>query len=383
VLAACGLAREAAGLWPEGLEKHVGEAAAGLSGGEQSRVALARAVYSDADVVLLDDVLAALDGATRSLVADELLRGLLRDKLVVLATHDAWVAQHADHVLWLDAADAAEAEAEVQDGGDGRGATSASAPAFNSNPTRPTARDPPPGVSVFGRTWSGPGPAMRRDPLLQALMARVPEEEAAEETPDGSSKAVQSSDEAEEAKGGDERPVMEELGDTPFADADDADDADAVPEEDPASAAPAAGTAAESLATGRVTSSVYAVYASLCGGKLWVAAVLLLCGLCQAALLLTSQAVVWWVEYDSSADHAPSHGVLNFYGAFYLGQVVLLAAFGWVRNQTLLRGCLAGGRLVHARMLQGVTRAPLAWFGAHPMGQVMNRFSADLGMCAS
>ena len=40
----------------------VGERGLNLSGGQKARVALARAAYSDADVMLLDDPLAALDG---------------------------------------------------------------------------------------------------------------------------------------------------------------------------------------------------------------------------------------------------------------------------------------------------------------------------------
>ncbi|KAJ7667519.1 P-loop containing nucleoside triphosphate hydrolase protein [Mycena polygramma] len=64
--------------------------ARGLSGGQKARVALARAVYSRLDVVVLDDVFAALDPETSSTVFGALFgaEGLLRGKSTVLATNN-------------------------------------------------------------------------------------------------------------------------------------------------------------------------------------------------------------------------------------------------------------------------------------------------------
>ncbi len=49
---------------PGGLETEIGERGINLSGGQKARVSLARAVYSDADVYLLDDPLSAVDVST-------------------------------------------------------------------------------------------------------------------------------------------------------------------------------------------------------------------------------------------------------------------------------------------------------------------------------
>lgn len=53
--------------------------------------ALARAIYADAPILLLDDVLSALDGETEKHVFDSLFApgGLVRHKTVVLATHNS------------------------------------------------------------------------------------------------------------------------------------------------------------------------------------------------------------------------------------------------------------------------------------------------------
>lgn len=73
-----------------------------LSGGERGRVAVARALVADPDLVLADEPTAALDRVNRVLVRD-LLLGLAngRGKAVLIATHDDLVAERADHVLTL------------------------------------------------------------------------------------------------------------------------------------------------------------------------------------------------------------------------------------------------------------------------------------------
>lgn len=58
-----------------------------LSGGQQQRVSLARAVYADADVYLLDDVLSAVDAHVGEHIFKHCVRGMLKDKAVVMVTH--------------------------------------------------------------------------------------------------------------------------------------------------------------------------------------------------------------------------------------------------------------------------------------------------------
>ncbi|MUN63109.1 thiol reductant ABC exporter subunit CydD [Kocuria sediminis] len=71
---------------PEGLGTRVGPGGAHLSGGQRQRVAVARALLTRADMVLLDEPTAHLDApAARSLLAD--LRQGLADRVVVLVTH--------------------------------------------------------------------------------------------------------------------------------------------------------------------------------------------------------------------------------------------------------------------------------------------------------
>lgn len=58
-----------------------------MSGGQKQRIALARAVYSHSDIVLLDDVLSAVDSNTAAHLVEHCLNGLLKGRTVVLVTH--------------------------------------------------------------------------------------------------------------------------------------------------------------------------------------------------------------------------------------------------------------------------------------------------------
>jgi len=89
---------------PDGLETVVGERGIMLSGGQRQRVALARGLYRGGDLVLLDDVLSAVDHETElELVAT--LAELAREPgapTVLLASHRLSVLRHTDLVLVLE-----------------------------------------------------------------------------------------------------------------------------------------------------------------------------------------------------------------------------------------------------------------------------------------
>lgn len=71
----------------KGLNTIIGERGVNVSGGQKARISLARAVYSNADIILLDDPLSAVDPEVASKIFNECILGALRDKLVILCTH--------------------------------------------------------------------------------------------------------------------------------------------------------------------------------------------------------------------------------------------------------------------------------------------------------
>jgi ATP-binding cassette subfamily C protein CydCD len=99
-LSACGLGPLVAGL-PDGLDTPVGSGGTALSGGERRRLAAARALLADRDVVLLDEPTAHLDRPTAdALVRD--LRTALAGRVVVCVTHDDRVVGPDDTTLTLE-----------------------------------------------------------------------------------------------------------------------------------------------------------------------------------------------------------------------------------------------------------------------------------------
>lgn len=77
----------------------VGEAGNTLSGGQKTRISLARAVYANKDIYLLDDILATLDVKVARHVFQNVILDLLQNKTRILCTHQTQYLVHADLVI--------------------------------------------------------------------------------------------------------------------------------------------------------------------------------------------------------------------------------------------------------------------------------------------
>lgn len=86
---------------PAGDQTEIGERGITLSGGQKARLSLARAVYARSDIILLDDVLSAVDAKVGKRIVDECILGVLRKKTVVLATHQLSLIESADKIVFL------------------------------------------------------------------------------------------------------------------------------------------------------------------------------------------------------------------------------------------------------------------------------------------
>ncbi|KAH8977506.1 hypothetical protein EDB92DRAFT_772241 [Lactarius akahatsu] len=102
VIYQCGLQRDLS-LFDAGDNTEVGEKGLTLSGGQKARVTLARAVYSSSQILLLDDVLAALDVHTARWIVEKCFKGdLIRGRTILLVTHNVAMATPlADYVIFL------------------------------------------------------------------------------------------------------------------------------------------------------------------------------------------------------------------------------------------------------------------------------------------
>uniref|UniRef100_A0A672LRL3 ABC-type glutathione-S-conjugate transporter n=1 Tax=Sinocyclocheilus grahami TaxID=75366 RepID=A0A672LRL3_SINGR len=84
-------------------QTEIGEKGINLSGGQKQRVSLARAVYSSADVYLLDDPLSAVDSHVGKHLFERVIgpKGLLKDKTRILVTHGISFLPYVDEIVVL------------------------------------------------------------------------------------------------------------------------------------------------------------------------------------------------------------------------------------------------------------------------------------------
>ncbi|KAJ3251911.1 Canalicular multispecific organic anion transporter 2 [Boothiomyces macroporosus] len=86
----------------DGINSMLGESGINLSGGQKARVSLARCIYSEADIYLLDDPLAALDAYVGRQVFERAVKGELAGKTVLLSTHQLQYMNQMDKIIVLD-----------------------------------------------------------------------------------------------------------------------------------------------------------------------------------------------------------------------------------------------------------------------------------------
>lgn len=87
---------------PNGDLTEIGERGITISGGQKQRLNIARAIYFDADIVLMDDPLSAVDAHVGRHIFDNAILGLLKDKCRILATHQLWVLNRCDRIIWME-----------------------------------------------------------------------------------------------------------------------------------------------------------------------------------------------------------------------------------------------------------------------------------------
>jgi ATP-binding cassette subfamily C (CFTR/MRP) protein 1 len=98
VLKACALEKDLR-LFPDGDQTEIGEKGTNLSGGQKQRINLARLAYSDADIVLMDDPLSAVDAHVGRHLFQHLLCSFLKHKTRILVTHQLHFLKGVDYVL--------------------------------------------------------------------------------------------------------------------------------------------------------------------------------------------------------------------------------------------------------------------------------------------
>jgi ATP-binding cassette, subfamily C (CFTR/MRP), member 1 len=100
VVDACAL-RPDLKMFPYGDLTELGERGITISGGQKQRLNIARAIYSDADIILMDDPLSAVDAHVGRHIMDNAICGLLKGKCRILATHQLHVLHRCDRIVYV------------------------------------------------------------------------------------------------------------------------------------------------------------------------------------------------------------------------------------------------------------------------------------------
>ena len=87
---------------PQGIDTMVGHNAMQLSGGQRQRLAIARALYKDAPILILDEATSALDTESERAVQDA-LQGLMHNRTTLVIAHRLSTVMHATRIVAMDA----------------------------------------------------------------------------------------------------------------------------------------------------------------------------------------------------------------------------------------------------------------------------------------
>ncbi|VEP12681.1 ABC transporter ATP-binding protein [Hyella patelloides LEGE 07179] len=86
---------------PNGIETFVGERGVRLSGGQRQRIGIARALYHEREILVLDEATAALDNETESLVT-EAIKSLSGQKTIIIIAHRLTTVEHCDRIYLME-----------------------------------------------------------------------------------------------------------------------------------------------------------------------------------------------------------------------------------------------------------------------------------------
>ncbi|XP_070847153.1 ATP-binding cassette sub-family C member 3 isoform X2 [Chaetodon trifascialis] len=354
VLDACALTPDLEVL-PGGDMTEIGEKGINLSGGQRQRVSLARALYSDADVYLLDDPLSAVDSHVAKHIFDNLIgpEGVLKGKTRILVTHGISFLPQVDNIVVM-------VEGRVSEMGSYQELLSQNG-AF----------------SEFLRNYALED-IMEEDESTDELIEN--EELFPDDALSNHTDMVDNEPVVNEAK----RNFMRQLsiisadGEKPRSRSVRRHGCSqrkaSEPQEKQKSHETEKLIQAETTETGRVKMKVYVEYAKAVGPLLSV----FICFLyaCQSAAAIGAN--IWLSQWTNDASKNQTqenvHMRVGVYAALGIAQGILVM----MSSFTLAMGNIGAARKLHYNLLVNKLHTPQSFFDTTPIGRIINRFSKDV-----
>ncbi|XP_044251202.1 multidrug resistance-associated protein 1 isoform X16 [Drosophila takahashii] len=357
VIDACAL-RADIDILSAGDSTEIGEKGINLSGGQKQRISLARAVYSDADLYLLDDPLSAVDAHVGKHIFEEVIgpKGILARKSRVLVTHGVTFLPQVDSIYVMKMGEISES-------------------------------------GTFDQLVKNKGAFA--DFIIQHLQDGNEEEEELNQI----KRQISSTGDVPELLGSVEKAIKlartESLSDSISVTSADSlmgggggslrKRGRARRQNSHDSVASAASLKkkqevegklieTEKSQTGGVEFAVYKHYIKSVGIFLSVAT-LVLNFVFQAFQIGSNLWLTQWAnDQNAGNDTGLRDMYLGVYGAFGFGQVIT----GYVSTLILSLGCVYSARLMHNVLLSATFRWPMEMFDITPLGRIVNRFSKDV-----
>jgi ATP-binding cassette subfamily C (CFTR/MRP) protein 1 len=360
-----------------GINTQIGERGINLSGGQKARVALARAIYQDADIYLLDDPLSAVDAHVGQFLFQECITSTLAGKTRLLVTHHVHYLPKCDKIIMI-------VEGQMKFFGtydeylvSGLEFKSDKTQSFYSPPTspmKPTESEKNDLGNSFYQKDSGVVVRAASTKDHQLVTVHEDEEEADNDT-------TVMSDGNNNNEAGDieltERERKPSVSSSRKGALEKAKSSAAERKKDSRSHNL---ITKEERQEGDVQWSVYDYYLKA-GGYWWFASFLFFGVLSQLLLILGSYWLQWWgtVAIRREYQGKPFGEERNMYwlNIYTMFGCVSMIAYA-IRSVLLAVHRLGTSEVLHERLLNASLNAPIAFFDTTPIGRILSRFSSDL-----
>lgn len=332
VLHACSLKKDLE-LFSHGDQTIIGDRGINLSGGQKQRVQLARALYQDADIYLLDDPFSAVDAHTGSELFKEYIMTALATKTVIFVTHQVEFLPAADMILVLKGGHIIQAgkyDDLLQAGTDFKTLVSAHHEAIE-------AMDIPSHSSEDSDEIMPPNGSVVLKCDTQANNIENLAKEVQEGVSTSDQKAIKEKKKAKRAR---KKQLVQE----------------------------------EERERGRVSMKIYLSYMAAAYKGLLIPLIIL----AQALFQVLQIASNWWMAWANPQ----TEGGLPKTSPMVLLGVFMALAFGsscfiFVRAVLVATFGLEAAQKLFVKMLRSVFRAPMSFFDSTPAGRILNRVSID------